>query len=98
MYILDGLTMADYRSFRQNHPGPLSKRSFRGWKLRGGRDRENFVWNMMKPNYKKMYHIQNKKIKQQKQQIYLKQRTRQHTVFYLNHMTVQGHATLSICK
>ncbi|XP_057310820.1 uncharacterized protein LOC130648752 [Hydractinia symbiolongicarpus] len=34
-----------YKEYRKNHPGPLSKRSFRVWCQNGGKDKEDFKWS-----------------------------------------------------
>ena len=82
--------MHDYKLFRESHPGPISQKSFLGWKARGGCDMDTFKWKKTKPNYYKMYKIQNKKIKNKKQIIYRHKQQHKPSLYNLSSMTVHG--------
>ncbi|XP_065680118.1 uncharacterized protein LOC124809685 isoform X5 [Hydra vulgaris] len=40
----DSLSFEQYQSYRSQHPGPLSERSFNKWKRNGGMDEPSFKW------------------------------------------------------
>ncbi|XP_065685108.1 uncharacterized protein LOC124807634 isoform X2 [Hydra vulgaris] len=44
------LTYGAYRRYRDQHPGPMSNRSFLRWVRLGGNDGESFSWAYHSPN------------------------------------------------